>query len=156
MSVRERPPASATARAPRSPRGRIRSLFTMATLRYAINGSATTLLYIALTLLFEGPGGVPIQVAIPVAYILSLCVNFTLQRVFVFANATGFALSRRAQLTRYGAAVLIQYVITATATAKLPGLLNISERYAYVGTVLCLALCAFLTLRSVVFHAADA
>ncbi len=39
---------------------------------------------------------------------------------------------------------------------KRPGLLNIPERDAYVATVLCLALCAFLTLRSVVFHAADA
>jgi putative flippase GtrA len=157
MSVRERPEATATALAPSSSlRRHVRSLFTWTTVRYAINGSATTLLYIVLTLMLDGPGGLPIQVAIPVAYILSLVVNFTLQRAFVFSNSGGFALSRRAQLTRYGAAVLVQYVITATSTAKLPGLLGLHEREVYVVTVLCLALCAFLTLRSVVFHAADA
>ncbi len=156
MSVQERPEATATAFAPSSLVARVRSLFTWTTLRYAINGSATTLLYIVLTLLLDGPGGLPIQVAIPVAYSSSLVVNFTLQRAFVFTSQSGFALSRRAQLTRYGAAVLVQYTITATSTAKLPGLLGVPERDVYVVTVLCLALCAFLTLRSVVFHAADA
>lgn len=156
MSVQERPEAGATALAPPSLVRRVRSLFTWTTVRYAINGSATTLLYIVLTLMLDGPGDLPIQVAIPLAYITSLVVNFTLQRAFVFTSQNGFALSRRAQLTRYGAAVLVQYTITATSTAKLPGLLGVPERDVYVVTVLCLALCAFLTLRSVVFHAADA
>lgn len=155
MSVQERPEASATGRLPPAVRRQIRSLFTWTTIRYAINGSATTLLYIFLTLMLDGPGGLPIQVAIPVAYVSSLVVNFTLQRAFVF-KSDGFALSRRSQLMRYGAAVLVQYTITATSTAKLPRLLGVPERNVYVVTVLCLALCAFLTLRSVVFHSTDA
>jgi putative flippase GtrA len=156
MSVQERPQATAAALAPPSLRRRVRSLFTWTTVRYAINGSATTLLYIVLTLFFHGTGGLPIQVAIPVAYVLSLVVNFTLQRAFVFPSSSGFALSRRAQLSRYIPAVLVQYTITATSTAKMPELLGVPETDVYVVTVLCLALCAFLTLRSVVFHATDA
>lgn len=155
MSVRERPPASATALAP-SWRTHARSLFTMATLRYAVSGSTSTLLYIVLTLLLDGPGDLPIQVAIPVAYALALVVNFTLQRRFVFPTSEGFALAPRAQLARYVAAVLVQYAITATVTAKVPGWLGVPEADVYVVTVLCLAVCAFLTLRSVVFHATDA
>lgn len=155
MSVQERSQARAAAAVPPSLRGHVRSLFTWTTVRYAINGSATTLLYIFLTLLLDGPGGLPIQVAIPLAYSSSLVVNFTLQRAFVFRSA-GFALSRRKQLVRYLAAVLVQYAITATSTAKLPRLLGVPERDVYVVTVLCLALCAFLTLRSVVFHSDDA
>ena len=71
-------------------------------------------------------------------------------------RSEGFALAPRSQLVRYLGAVLVQYAITATTTAKLPGLLNVPETDVYVGTVLCLAVAAFLTLRAVVFHPADA
>lgn len=134
----------------------IRGLVSWETLRYGVSGTASTLLYIVLTLLLEGPGGVAIQVAIPVAYALALVCNFTLQRTFVFPRSEGFALAPRSQLARYVAAVLVQYAITATTTAKLPGLLHVPETDVYVGTVLCLAVAAFLTLRAVVFHPADA
>ena len=155
MSVRERSATTAAVVAP-SLLGHARSLFTMATLRYAVSGSASTLLYIVLTLLLDGPGELPIQVAIPVAYALALVVNFTLQRRFVFPTSEGFALAPRSQLARYVGAVLVQYTITATVTAKVPGWLGVSETDVYVVTVLCLAACAFLTLRAVVFHATDA
>lgn len=135
---------------------RVRSLISWETLRYGVSGTASTLLYIMLTLLLEGPGGLAIQVAIPVAYALALIVNFTLQRTFVFPRSQGFALAPRSQLVRYLGAVLVQYAITATATAKLPGWLGVPETDVYVVTVLCLAVCAFLTLRAVVFHEADA
>ncbi len=134
----------------------LRGLISWETVRYGVNGTASTVLYILLTLLLEGPGGVAIQVAIPVAYALALVCNFTLQRTFVFPRAEGFALAPRAQLARYVGAVLVQYAITATATAKLPGLLGVPETDVYVATVLCLAVAAFLTLRTVVFHPAGA
>jgi putative flippase GtrA len=132
----------------------VRSLVSWETLRYGVSGSTSTLLYILLTLLLEGPGDLPIQLAIPVSYALALVYNFTLQRLFVFPRSEGYALATRAQLTRYLAAVVVQYAITATATAQLPRLLGIPEADVYVGTVLCLAVVTFLTLRSVVFHAA--
>jgi putative flippase GtrA len=134
----------------------VRGLISWETLRYGVSGTASTLLYILLTLLLEGPGNIEIQIAIPVAYALALVVNFTLQRTFVFPRSQGFALAPRSQLARYLGAVLVQYAITATTTAKLPGLLNVPETDVYVGTVLCLAVAAFLTLRAVVFHPADA
>jgi putative flippase GtrA len=134
---------------------RARGLVSWETLRYGVSGTASTLLYIMLTLLLEGPGGLPIQLAIPVAYALALICNFTLQRTFVFPRSGGFALRTRSQLARYVGAVLVQYAITATATAKLPGWLNVPEVDVYVVTVLCLAVCAFLTMRALVFHGAD-
>jgi putative flippase GtrA len=131
------------------------SLLTWETLRYAISGSFSTLAYIVLTLVVSGPVGVPIQLAIPVSYATALVLNFTLQRHFVFPTDEGFALGRGAQLRRYVPAVLVQYSVTATSTAVLPHVLGVPERDVYVVTVLILAVCAFLTLRSLVFHPTD-
>jgi putative flippase GtrA len=131
------------------------SLLTWETLRYAISGSFSTLAYIVLTLIVSGPLGVPIQIAIPVSYATALVLNFTLQRHFVFPTEDGYALERGAQLRRYVPAVLVQYGVTATSTAILPHLLGVPERDVYVATVLVLAVLAFLTLRSLVFHPTD-
>jgi putative flippase GtrA len=131
------------------------SLLTWETLRYAISGSFSTLAYIVLTLVVSGPVGVPIQIAIPVSYATALVLNFTLQRHFVFPTDEGFALGRGAQLRRYVPAVLVQYSVTATSTAVLPRVLGVPERDVYVVTVLILAVLAFLTMRSLVFHPAD-
>jgi putative flippase GtrA len=131
------------------------SLLSWETLRYAVSGSFSTLAYIALTLIVSGPLDVPIQIAIPVSYATALVLNFTLQRHFVFPTDDGFALERGAQLRRYVPAVLVQYGITATSTAVLPRLFGVPERDVYVVTVLVLAVLAFLTLRSLVFHPAE-
>jgi putative flippase GtrA len=131
------------------------SLLSWETLRYGISGSVSTLTYIALTLIVSGPLDVPIQIAIPVSYATALVLNFTLQRHFVFPADEGFALNRGAQLRRYIPAVLTQYAVTATSTAVLPHLLGVPETDVYVATVLVLALIAFLTLRSLVFHATE-
>jgi putative flippase GtrA len=148
------PAGSVTAVLVRSP-SLLRSLLTWSTVRYAISGSFTTLTYIALTLLLSQPLGVPIQLAIPVSYASALVLHFLLQRRFVFPTEEGFALERGAQLRRYVPAVLIQYGVTATSTATLPRVLGVPERDVYVVTVLVLAVIAFLTLRSLVFHPAD-
>jgi putative flippase GtrA len=128
------------------------SLVSWETVRYAISGSFSTFTYIALTLLVSGPLDVPIQIAIPISYAAALVLNFTLQRHFVFPAEEGFALGRGSQLRRYIPAVLTQYAITATSTAVLPQLLGVPEHEVYVATVLVLAVIAFLTLRSLVFH----
>jgi len=128
------------------------SLVSWETVRYAISGTSSTFTYIALTLLLSQAAGVPIQIAIPVSYATALVLNFTLQRRFVFPTEEGFALGAGAQLRRYVPAVLAQYAITATSTAVLPHLLGVHEREVYVATVLTLAVIAFLTLRSLVFH----
>ncbi len=136
-------------------RSALLSLISWETVRYAISGSSSTLTYIALTLLISGPLDVPIQIAIPLSYATALVLNFTLQRRFVFPTEEGFALGRGSQLRRYVPAVLAQYAITATSTAVLPHLLGVPEHEVYVVTVLVLAVIAFLTLRSLVFHPAE-
>jgi putative flippase GtrA len=128
------------------------SLVSWETVRYAVSGSFSTITYIVQTLIVAGPLDVPIQIAIPVSYATALVLNFTLQRRFVFPTEEGFALGRGSQLRRYVVAVLVQYGVTATSTAVLPDLLGVPETDIYVVTVLILAVCAFLTLRSLVFH----
>jgi putative flippase GtrA len=150
--VRGGQPASTVTAVKVQHRSFLLSLLSWETLRYAISGSFSTLTYIALTLIVSGPLDVPIQIAIPVSYATALVLNFTLQRHFVFPTDDGFALERGAQLRRYVPAVLIQYAITATSTAVLPDLLGVPESDVYVVTVLVLAVLAFLTLRSLVFH----
>ena len=65
--------------------------------------------------------GVPIEVAIPIAYVLAVTLHFNLQRHFVFRHVDEFALSTRQQIGRYVVIGAIQYPITALATALLPG-----------------------------------
>jgi putative flippase GtrA len=160
LTVRQNPvrgagPASTVTAVKVQRRSFLLSLLTWETLRYAISGSFSTLAYIVLTLIVSGPLDVPIQIAIPVSYATALVLNFTLQRRFVFPTDEGFALERGAQLRRYVPAVLVQYSVTATSTAIFPRLLGVPERDVYVATVLVLAVIAFLTLRSLVFHPTD-
>ena len=154
-SVRIAQPASSFTAVKVEHRSLLLSLLSWETLRYAISGSFSTFTYIVLTLIISGPLDVPIQIAIPVSYATALVLNFTLQRHFIFPSDEGFALNRGAQLRRYIPAVLTQYAITATSTAVLPQLLGVPEHEVYVATVLVLALIAFLTLRSLVFHPTD-
>jgi putative flippase GtrA len=153
--VRRAQPVSTVTAVKVERRSLLLSLLTWETLRYAVSGSFSTLTYIALTLIVSGPLDVPIQIAIPISYATALLLNFTLQRHFVFPTDDGFALERGAQLRRYVPAVLVQYGITATSTAVLPRLFGVPERDVYVVTVLVLAVLAFLTLRSLVFHPAE-
>src|SRR4051812_34831471 len=62
-------------------------------LRFVVSGATVAVVYLGLGLLLSGPLGVPIQVAIPVSYVLSVLLNYTLQRTFVFAHSETFALS---------------------------------------------------------------
>jgi hypothetical protein len=91
--------------------------------------------------------GVPIEAAIPVVYLAAITLHFNLQRRFVFRHVSTFALDRRRQITRYAAMASIQYPTTAIATSVLPGLLHVSERTAYVITVLAISATFFLALR---------
>jgi putative flippase GtrA len=122
-------------------------------LRYAIAGAATALTYFALTLLLSGPLGVPIEVAIPCAYVPALLLHFTLQRHFVFRSHDGFALATHHQAGRYLTIGAAQVATTALITAFVPDLLGVDERIVYVLSTLAVAGLAFLMLRLHVFHA---
>ena len=124
------------------------------TLRYGIAGATVATVYIGIPLLFNGAFGMAIQVAIPIAYVLAVSLHFTLQRHFVFRHVPQFALTRRQQAGRYVAVGAVQYPATAASTALLPGALGISERQAYVCTVIAISVIFFLILRAHVFHPA--
>jgi putative flippase GtrA len=124
-------------------------------IRFVLSGGTVALVYLGLGLLLSGPLGVPIQIAIPVSYVVSVLFNYSMQRWFVFAHSDDFALSRGAQFLRYVQIGAIQYAFTAAATAVLPDALGVDEQVVYVATALIAAAITFVVLRFVVFHAAD-
>jgi putative flippase GtrA len=126
------------------------------TARYAIAGVIVALVYLALPLILNGMLGAPIEAVIPLAYLAALTLHFNLQRHFVFRHVDVFALEHRQQVARYAALAAVQYPLTAILTAVLPGALDMSQRAAYVATVVTISLASFfLVLRRRVFHPAD-
>lgn len=126
--------------------------FAGAAIRYGVAGAIVAGVYLGIPLLLNGVLGVPIEVAIPLAYLLAITLHFNLQRHFVFAHVDRFALSARRQIGRYVVIGAIQYPTTALATAFLPGLLGVSERVMFVIITLCISVAFFLVLRGHVFH----
>lgn len=125
-------------------------------LRYGIAGATVAAVYLSVPVVLNGGAGVPIQVVIPIAYLLAISLHFTLQRHFVFRHVSEFALTRRAQIARYVAIGSIQYPTTAAATALLPGWLALSPRTTFVLWSLAMSATFFLVLRTHIFHANDA
>jgi putative flippase GtrA len=123
-----------------------------AAIRYALAGAAVAGVYLGTPLMLNGVLGVPIQIAIAVAYVLAVTLHFNLQRHFVFGHVDRFALSPRQQISRYILIGAIQYPTTALAIAFLPGLLGVSERLVFVTVTLCISATLFLVLRVHVFH----
>lgn len=130
----------------------LRHPFAGAAVRYGVAGATVAGVYLSIPLVLNGVLGVPIQVAIPLAYLLAVTLHFNLQRHFVFAHVDRFALPFRRQVGRYVAIGAIQYPTTALAMAFLPGLLGVSERVIFVMITLCISAATFLVLRGHVFH----
>lgn len=120
--------------------------------RFVLSGGTVSVVYLGLGLLLSGPVGLSIQIAIPIAYVLSVLLNYTLQRWFVFAHSERFALSRRTQFLRYVQVGAVQYGLTALATAVLPDLIGVSEKIVFVVVAMAAAAITFVLLRFVVFH----
>jgi putative flippase GtrA len=120
--------------------------------RYAVAGAVVAVVYVGGTLLLSGPVGLPIQAAIPIAYVVAVTLHFLLQRTFVFRHDDGFALSVREQIVRYLLIAATQYPATAALTALLPALFGLSEQVAYLITVAVISLTFFFVLRRGVFH----
>ena len=121
-------------------------------IRYAIAGGCVAVVYLSLPLLLHDVVGIPIEVAIPIAYVVALTLQFNLQRHFVFHHVDQFALTTRQQIGRYAMIAAVQYPTTALATAFLPGLLHISSDAAFLIITGTISLTAFLLLRGHVFH----
>lgn len=123
--------------------------------RFVIAGGVVAVVNILGGLGFHA-AGLPIQAAILVAYLVAMCVHFTLQRFFVFANHDTFVLALRPQIARYLVASGAQYLLIAALTAVVPPLTGIDDRVAYVGVVVFAAVANFLVLRMSVFHGRSA
>ena len=95
--------------------------------------------------------GVPIQAAIPLAYVCAVITHFSLQRWFVFAK-NDFEHDILGQLARYLPMTGSQYAFTALATALLPEPLGVTESAVYVAAALISAAAAFLFMRLYIFH----
>jgi putative flippase GtrA len=121
-------------------------------IRYCIVGGGVALVYLGVPLLLHDVVGMPIEVAIPIAYALAITLHFNLQRHFVFHHIDEFALSTRTQIGRYAMIAAVQYPTTALATAFLPGLLHISSDVAFLIVSPTISVMTFMVLRGHVFH----
>jgi putative flippase GtrA len=134
---------------------RVRRLVVSSTGRYAAAGAVVGGVNLAVPLMLNAEFGVPIEVAIPIGYLLAILLHFNLQRRFVFRHVGTFALAGRQQAVRYLVIIAVQYPTVAIATALVPTVVAISRREAYVATVATVTVLTYLVLRSRVFHPAE-
>jgi putative flippase GtrA len=134
------------------PRGSDRRRAFLQLARFGINGVFVFLVYTGSTLLMSDLLGIPIVVAIALAYVLAIVVNFTMQRHFVFLDHDTFALPARSQLVRYVGAALCTYGLTALVVSTVPQLIGVSQQVVFVGTVIVVSLLSFTLIRGWIFH----
>lgn len=123
-------------------------------IRFVLAGGTVFVVNTGVTLLLNS-AGLHMQVAIPIGYVLGLCLHFTLQRYFVFVNHDAFSLAFHHQLGLYLTTAGLQYLFIALMTAVLPDLLGIGERVAYFGIVIVATVVTYLVNRAFVFHGSD-
>jgi putative flippase GtrA len=121
-------------------------------MRYVIAGGIVAVVYLGVPIALNGGAGVPIEVAIAIAYVLAVTLHFNLQRHFVFRHVGVFELSRRAQIGRYIMMGAVQYPTTAVATALLPKVLGLSSRATFVVVSLVMSATLFIVLRTHIFQ----
>ncbi len=120
--------------------------------RFLLAGGLVASVYLTVTTVLAEVVGLPFEVALPIGWVVSVSLHFTLQRVFVWAHHEEFTLPVRHQLPRYLALAVTQYTITAVSIAVLPGALGLPTEAVYVATMALLASCNFLLFRYVIFH----
>ena len=85
---------------------------TLQLVRFGLSGAFVFGIYTGGTLLLSGPLGLPIVLAIAIAFPVALAINFTMQRHFVFLDHETFALGARTQFARYTFAAVVQLRLT--------------------------------------------
>jgi putative flippase GtrA len=116
-------------------------------MRYAISGAIVTGFYLGAPLLLNDALGLPLQMAIPIAFVIAATLQFNLQRRFVFRHVEQFALSVRAQIVWYVTVGSIQYPVTALGTLIGPKLTGLSDRLSFLATSLTFSVVFFLFIR---------
>lgn len=120
--------------------------------RFALSGTLVALLYVAVTTLLHDAFGVPFQIALATGFVVSVCLHFTLQRLFVWRHYERFALRAHHQAMRYLSVCGVQYGITALSTSELPHLVGLPVEVVYLLTMLTVAGVNFLVFRGRIFH----
>lgn len=120
--------------------------------RFVLAGGTVAVVYTASTLILVHVAGLSFQLALAIGFALAIVTHFTLQRFFVWVHHTDFALDLRPQVSRYLAAALVQYGLTATSVAVLPGVLQVATTWVYLVTVVVVSTVMFFVLRHIVFH----
>ena len=123
-------------------------------MRFAASGGAVAIVYIATTTLLAEVIGIPFEPALAIGFSLAILTHFTLQRMFVWVHADGFALPARHQALRYLPIAGAQYGLTAAATAVLPGALGVATEVVYLCAAGALSAVNFFVFRTRVFHPA--
>jgi putative flippase GtrA len=121
--------------------------------RFVIAGGAMAIFYLSLTSLLAVIG-LPFQAALIVGFLAAVAVHFTLQRLFVWPQRGQYVLGLRQQLQRYLPLVVLQYFVTAGATATLPRWLGLPVLAVYIAIAVSYSVFNFLFFRARVFHAA--
>lgn len=121
--------------------------------RFAAAGGLVAATYLGVTLLLADLAGLHFQVALLIGFGCGLTLQFTLQRLFVWAHAEQFALPLHHQVGRYLLLAGAQYGLTAASTSLLPGLLGLPTELVYLATAALLVSANFLIFRHGVFHA---
>jgi putative flippase GtrA len=121
--------------------------------RFGMVGGLVTLFYLTTTTLLYKVAGLPFQAALAIGFVASLLLHFTLQRLFVWMHADGFALPFRHQVGRYLVMAGTQYGCTVAATALLPSALGVATEIVYLATMAIVTIAGFLLMRFVIFHA---
>jgi putative flippase GtrA len=128
----------------------VRRLLGHTPIRFVLSGGAVAVCQFATMPLLVAAGASD-QLAVAGAYFSALVLHFTLNREFVFASDSGYALHLTAQGVRYVLVALTSFAVTSAAVALLPGPLDVSPiAVFYVVSVLTAAV-SFLVLRSWVF-----
>lgn len=115
-------------------------------------GATVTAIYTVTTLLLAVAIGLPFQMALLLGLSFALAVHFTLQRRFVWAHGSRFALPLSRQVRRYACVAATQYAVTAIASKLLPPVLGLSTEVVYLLAVVLLTTTNFLVFRHIVFH----
>ena len=125
---------------------------TLQLVRFGLTGAVAFAIYTGGTLLLSGPFGLPIVLAIGIAFSVSLAFNFTMQRHFVFFDHDTFALGARTQFIRYLIAAACNYALTSLIVTTVPGALGVSQQLVFVVTALVMSLVGFTVVRWWIFH----
>lgn len=98
--------------------------------------------------------GVPIQGALALAYIVALCLHFTLNRQWVFVAENGYAFRLSMQGLRYLFTAASCYAVTAVAVALFPSVVGLPELVVFFLASGGIACVSFVVLHLWVFRAA--